>query len=189
MCGAWTKASLLLSLTFPTNWRELSAEVEGCHSSTKPPESRHSVTWQEYRPAQLAWRLAPSHLKSIFREGFLSERGSPLLKCKQLWEAIHHTHLGLNPSFTGFPPSPAEMKVLRQDCDWGGGEEGGEGRLPLGAALKQRNGPGTQQEGMRHGHMAGCVFGPPESTHWRLPWVCIGGGLVLFHLVFNFLIF
>ena len=47
----------------------------------------------------------------------------------------------------------------------GGGEEGGEGRLPLGASPKQRNEPGAQQEGMRQGRMVGCAFGSPESTH------------------------
>lgn len=37
----------------------LSAEVEDRSSSTKLPESRHSVTWLGYSPTQLAWLLAP----------------------------------------------------------------------------------------------------------------------------------
>ena len=61
--GAWGK-------------REPSPQRRDRGSSARPPESRQSVTWLQYSSAQLAWLLAPQHLKSVFGAAFPRERGA-----------------------------------------------------------------------------------------------------------------
>lgn len=74
----------------------LSAEVGGCRSSVKLPESRYSVAWLEYSCPQLAWLLAPP----AWRVVFLRERGFSF----KIQTALRHAPLGLN-SFVHMLPS------------------------------------------------------------------------------------
>lgn len=77
-CVAPELRRLSFALTFPAHWRGGARSLQRWETrgSLEPLESRHSVTWQEYSSAQLAWLLAPSCLKSVFGEGFLSKKGS-----------------------------------------------------------------------------------------------------------------
>lgn len=142
----------------------LSAEVGVCGGSTRPPESRQSVTWLEYSSVQLAWLLAPWHLKSVFRVAFPRERGFSFKvqialrgypSCSSWFEFLH-SH--------AFIQAPAEMKVPDRACDWWGSGRGW-GHLQLGASPKEGSGSGTWRAGMWHAHIGGDI----------LAWGCICG--------------